>query len=641
MTAPPAPASARPRPAPAPADGPAAPAPRAARRTTGDLFVVGIPPVLLLLSVAIGLLVPREHLLPGDGVWALLPSGLLLALRPALERALARTGPDSGLLRGLYTVHLLALITGVLLNPFLCIYAFVGYIDGERFFTGAGIHVVLVLTALTSAAGQSGGLLVFLQAPWVYVILAAVNLLLAGGMSHLSRERTAMLDERERALAALDRTQRENARLQEELLERARRSGVTEERTRLSREIHDTVAQGLVGVIRQLEAVGPDLDPGDRRRVETAEEAARESLFEARRAVAALAPFQLDRHDLPEALGELVARWARTHRVVATVDADGADPDGAHGEVLLRIAQEALANIARHARAQSVMITLRDEGESRDRRGPLRGPPRPRPGEHGGPRPAGGRGAADPHPARRRVRSHRPGAGMSPGGPGADEGAAGPGAASSGADTGSRVRALVVDDHPVVRDGLVAMLGADEGVEVVGSAQDGAEALRLIARTRPDVVLMDLRMPGMGGTEAIRELRRTDREHPRVLVLTTYDTDRHIRGALEAGADGFLLKDARREELLRAVHDLAAGRPVLTSAALAVLTSSQDPRRQLSAREAEVLRLVADGCTNRAVGTRLGIGEATVKTHLGHVYEKLGVTDRASAVRTAWELGLV
>jgi signal transduction histidine kinase len=253
----------------------------------------------------------------------------------------------------------------VVLNPFLCIYAFVGYIDGERFFTGAGIHVVLVLTALTSAAGQSGGLLVFLQAPWVYVILAAVNLLLAGGMSHLSRERTAMLDERERALAALDRTQRENARLQEELLERARRSGVTEERTRLSREIHDTVAQGLVGVIRQLEAVGPDLDPGDRRRVETAEEAARESLFEARRAVAALAPFQLDRHDLPEALGELVARWARTHRVVATVDADGADPDGAHGEVLLRIAQEALANIARHARAQSVMITLRDEGESR------------------------------------------------------------------------------------------------------------------------------------------------------------------------------------------------------------------------------------------------------------------------------------
>ena len=211
----------------------------------------------------------------------------------------------------------------------------------------------------------------------------------------------------------------------------------------------------------------------------------------------------------------------------------------------------------------------------------------------------------------------------------------------SGTDEGVRVRAVVVDDHPVVRDGLVAMLGADPGIEVVGSAEDGDEGLRLIARTDPDVVLMDLRMPGTSGTEAIRRLRSRDRERPRVLVLTTYDTDRDIRGALKAGADGFLLKDARREDVLRAVHDLAAGRPVLAAAALAVLSSDRDPRRELSAREIEVLRLVADGCTNRAVGSRLGIGEATVKTHLGHVYEKLGVTDRASAVRTAWELGLV
>lgn len=206
---------------------------------------------------------------------------------------------------------------------------------------------------------------------------------------------------------------------------------------------------------------------------------------------------------------------------------------------------------------------------------------------------------------------------------------------------GAAVRAVVVDDHPVVRDGLVAMLGSDPGIEVVGSAQDGADGLALIERTDPDVVLMDLRMPGTGGTEAIRQLRRRDRRRPRVLVLTTYDTDRDIRGALEAGADGFLLKDARRDDLLRAVHDLAAGRPVLAPAALAVLASGRDPRRELSGREVEVLRLVADGCTNRAVGSRLGIGEATVKTHLGHVYEKLGVADRASAVRTAWELGLV
>ncbi|PWH05747.1 DNA-binding response regulator [Brachybacterium endophyticum] len=203
------------------------------------------------------------------------------------------------------------------------------------------------------------------------------------------------------------------------------------------------------------------------------------------------------------------------------------------------------------------------------------------------------------------------------------------------------VRVVVADDHPVVRDGLVAMLGADPDIDVVGSAQDGAEALTVIAAEEPDVVLMDLRMPGTGGVEAIRELRARGGTSTRILVLTTYDTDREILGALESGADGYLLKDARGEELVRAVHDLAAGRPVLVPAALAALTSSRGARAALSARESEVLRLVAEGCTNRAVARRLSIGEATVKTHLAHVYDKLGVGDRASAVRTAWEQSLV
>ncbi|MGP9537024.1 response regulator [Brachybacterium sp. AOP43-C2-M15] len=203
------------------------------------------------------------------------------------------------------------------------------------------------------------------------------------------------------------------------------------------------------------------------------------------------------------------------------------------------------------------------------------------------------------------------------------------------------VRTVVVDDHPVVRDGLVAMLGSAEGIEVAGTAEDGARALEVIERVGPDVVLMDLRMPGTSGIEAIRALRARSPRSPRILVLTTYDTDRDIRGALEAGADGFLLKDTRRDDVIRAVHDLAAGRAVLAPAALAALAAGGAPREALTAREIEVLRLVADGCTNRAVGTRLGIGEATVKTHLMHVYDKLGVGDRASAVRTAWELGLV
>ncbi|MFC7457923.1 response regulator [Brachybacterium sp. GCM10030267] len=211
----------------------------------------------------------------------------------------------------------------------------------------------------------------------------------------------------------------------------------------------------------------------------------------------------------------------------------------------------------------------------------------------------------------------------------------------SAVPAGAPVRVIVVDDHPVVRDGLAAMLGADERIEVVATASDGGEALREIAASGTDVVLMDLRMPGMPGAEAIRALRECEGPQPRVLVLTTYDTDRDIRSALEAGADGYLLKDAHREEVIRAVHDLAEGRPVLAPAALAALTGARSQQISLSAREAEVLRLVADGCTNRAVASRLGIGEATVKTHLMHVYEKLGVGDRASAVRTAWEHGLV
>lgn len=205
----------------------------------------------------------------------------------------------------------------------------------------------------------------------------------------------------------------------------------------------------------------------------------------------------------------------------------------------------------------------------------------------------------------------------------------------------SPVRVVVVDDHPVVRDGLVAMLGSEEDIVVVGTAEDGAEAITVSESAGPDVVLMDLRMPGTSGIEAIRTLRLQGRRTPRILVLTTYDTDRDIRGALEAGADGYLLKDTPRQEVVRAVHDLAAGRAVLAPAALAALTGARAGRIVLSTREAEVLRLVADGCTNRAVASRLGIGEATVKTHLMHIYDKLGVGDRASAVRTAWELALV
>lgn len=203
------------------------------------------------------------------------------------------------------------------------------------------------------------------------------------------------------------------------------------------------------------------------------------------------------------------------------------------------------------------------------------------------------------------------------------------------------IRIVVVDDHPVVRDGLTGMFAGEKDIEVVAEAGNGREALIVIERTRPDVVLMDLRMPGGDGIDAIRALRRKSRTRPRILVLTTFDTDRDVRGAIEAGADGYLLKDARRADLVRAVHDLAAGRPVLVPAVLAALTSRSGAGVTLSEREAEVLRLVAQGLTNRAIARQLLISESTVKTHLLHVYAKLDVADRASAVRVAWERNLV
>ncbi|MFJ8957799.1 response regulator [Lentzea sp. NPDC102401] len=199
---------------------------------------------------------------------------------------------------------------------------------------------------------------------------------------------------------------------------------------------------------------------------------------------------------------------------------------------------------------------------------------------------------------------------------------------------------LIVDDHPVVRDGLRGMFGADPRFEVVGEAADGAEAVATGERLRPDVILMDLRMPGTDGVAAIREL--AERGVPsRVLVLTTYDTDSHVLPAIEAGATGYLLKEAPREELVRAVEAAARGQAVLSpTVATRLLSQVRKPApAPLSQRELEVLELIAQGATNREAGKRLFISETTVKTHLLHVYAKLGVNDRAAAVAAAFSRG--
>jgi DNA-binding NarL/FixJ family response regulator len=210
------------------------------------------------------------------------------------------------------------------------------------------------------------------------------------------------------------------------------------------------------------------------------------------------------------------------------------------------------------------------------------------------------------------------------------------------AAAGGPIRLLIADDHPVVRDGLSGMFAADPDFSVVGEAGDGSQALRLAEAVRPDVILMDLRMPGMDGVTAIAELAR--RGNPaRVLVLTTYDTDSYVLPAIEAGATGYLLKDAPRDELLRAVRAAAAGQPVLApTVAARLMNRVRAPEPELlSQRELEVLGLVAAGTTNREAAARLFISEATVKTHLLHIYAKLGVTDRAAAVAEAFNRGLL
>ncbi|GAA1060658.1 response regulator [Agromyces bracchium] len=217
--------------------------------------------------------------------------------------------------------------------------------------------------------------------------------------------------------------------------------------------------------------------------------------------------------------------------------------------------------------------------------------------------------------------------------------------------TGEPIRVVVADDHPIVRAGIVGLLESEPGIDVVGEAVDGAEAVALAVELRPDLVLMDLRMPVLDGAAATERILASaaGAAGTRVLVLTTYETDDHILAAIEAGASGYLLKAAPQEEILAGIRSVAAGETVLAPSIAAKLVArvrsgaaaAAVPAPTLSPRELEVLRLVADGRSNPEIGRMLHIGEATVKTHLIHVFEKLEVGDRTRAVTRAMELGLI
>ena len=214
----------------------------------------------------------------------------------------------------------------------------------------------------------------------------------------------------------------------------------------------------------------------------------------------------------------------------------------------------------------------------------------------------------------------------------------------------AEIKILIVDDHEMVRNGLSVMMEREEDFTVVGEAQNGKEAVELVSKLRPDVVLMDLRMPEMDGVEAMRQIR-AKHDDVKFLVLTTYDTDEYIFDAIEAGAKGYLLKDASREELFRAVRTVNRGEsliePTVISRVLDRLTelshrAAQGPDHlALSEREVEVLQLMARGSANKQIAGDLSISESTVKTHVANIFQKLEVSHRTEAVTKAMSQGII
>lgn len=204
-----------------------------------------------------------------------------------------------------------------------------------------------------------------------------------------------------------------------------------------------------------------------------------------------------------------------------------------------------------------------------------------------------------------------------------------------------KIQILIVDDHPVVREGLAGMLAGQDDFAIVGMAGDGETAVQLNLSLRPDVTLMDLQMPVLDGVGAIAAIKK-QQPQANILVLTTYDNDANIMRAIEAGATGYLLKDTPREELFQAVRAAARGESVLAPAVAArLMTRMRAPAEEkLSVREIEVLQLLAGGASNKEIGKSLHISTATVKTHLIHIYGKLGVDNRTAAVTVALDRGI-
>ncbi len=454
---------------------------------------------------------------------------------------------------------------------------------------------------------------------------------------------------RSRLLRQLDEAQRD-------LAARAREAGMQHERQRLARDIHDTLAQGFTSVIKHLEAIelsfdartsddAQDMIRGAAPHLAHAQDVSRASLAEIRRLVWALRPTPLDETTLAAAIERIVAhvgpsernRDGLLHRRAPASESRRRRDLPARGPgVASNVARHARATrvtVAMHCAVDLVLLTVEDDGQGfvesdagggdGDKLGIA---------AHAGARPSLRRARHDRERRRRRNERHRRDAAAG------DRRRFG----CRRVDMNTSIRILVADDHPIVRSGITSVLATQPDFDVVGTAGDGDEAVVAAARLAPDLVLMDLRMPVRNGVDASAAILAA-RPSTRIVVLTTFASDGEVLRAIEAGAVGYLLKDVPHEELFRALRAVARGErylaPVVTERLLA--RWQQPARMTLTDRELDVLRCVARGDGNKQIAAALGIAEPTVKAHLVHIFEKLGVENRTAASRVARELGLI
>jgi PAS domain S-box-containing protein len=372
----------------------------------------------------------------------------------------------------------------------------------------------------------------------------------------------------------------------------AREAAVIGERNRVARDIHDTLAQGFTGIIMQLEAARGATKRGDlveaTNRVERASKLARASLGEARRTVWALRPPSLRNGKLFSAINDLLNRMTEGTDLNACFQGQGDEgsiPIDCE-EALLRITQESLTNTIRHA--PTIEANMREKIKS------------------------GGASLG-------RNRQHK----------------------KRAVTTEKRylIRVLIADDHSILRDGLVAIIKQEADMEVVAETGDGQQAVKLWQEYRPDITLMDLRMPGLDGVKAIYQIRGVD-PNARIIVLTTYDGDEDIYRGMRAGAKSYLLKDVRCEELFQCIRQVHVGQAFLPPEIAAKLAGRM-PAEELTSREMDVLRLLAEGKPNKLIAADLSISEVTVKSHVLSLFRKLNVLSRTEAIAVAHRKGLL